>query len=89
MNSAPNISPQNAITMYTFAGLFHRAISQSGNALSVWAVTPKETSRYLVERLACLFDCPAQPSTEFISCLRKLDPYKLIAAELAISVRCT
>ncbi|KDR12774.1 Esterase FE4 [Zootermopsis nevadensis] len=69
-------------------GLFHRAISQSGNALGVWAFTPKGRPKYLAEKVADLFDCPAQPSTELISCLRKQDSYKLFKAELSISVRC-
>jgi carboxylesterase type B len=74
--------------MYSFTGLFHRAISQSGNALCAWAVTPEGRPKYLAEQVANLFDCPAQPSEEFISCLRKQDSYELFNADYSISVRC-
>jgi hypothetical protein len=42
----------------------------------------------LAEQVAGLFDCPAHPSEDLISCLRKQDAYKLYRAELAVAVSC-
>jgi len=74
--------------MFPFTGLFHRSISQSGTATSPWAVVPKGRQKPLAELVAGLFDCPAYPSKDLISCLRKQDAYKLCNAELAIEVSC-
>jgi hypothetical protein len=38
--------------------------------------------------VAGLFNCPAHPSKDLISCLRKQDAYKLYNADLAIKVSC-
>jgi len=50
-------------------GLFHRAVLQSGSALCWWANLPnqKKTATSLGE----LLDCPAAPSSELLSCLKK------------------
>jgi len=72
--------------MFPFTGLFHRSISQSGTATCVWALTREGRPKALAEQVAGLFDCPAHPSKDLISCLRKQDAYKLYNAELAIKV---
>jgi hypothetical protein len=36
-----------------------------------------------------MFNCPAQPSTELISCLRKQDAYKIFGVDIAIPVSYT
>ena len=76
------------VQMFPFTGLFHRSISQSGTATCHWALTPKGRPKALAEQVAGLFDCPAQPSKELISCLRKQDAYKLFSADLALKVSC-
>jgi len=38
--------------------------------------------------VARLFDCPAHPSKDLISCLRKQDAYKLYSADREIKVSC-
>jgi hypothetical protein len=77
-----------AVQMFPFTGLFHRSISQSGTATSPWALTPKGRPKALAEQVAGLFDCPAHPSKDLISCLRKQDAYKLYSADLAVGVSC-
>jgi len=74
--------------MFPFTGLFHRSISQSGTAGSPWTLTPKGRTKALAEKVAELFDCPAHPSKDLISCLKKQDAYKLYSADLAIKVSC-
>jgi carboxylesterase type B len=87
MNTSGNFyfSP---VQMSPFTGLFHRSISQSGTATCPWALTPKGKPKALAEQVAGLFNCPAHPSKDLISCLRKQDAYKLYSAELAIKVSC-
>ena len=77
-----------AVVMSPFTGLFHRSISQSGSATSPWAVTHKGKAKAQAEQVARLFDCPAHPSTDLISCLRKQEAYKLYNADLTITVSC-
>jgi len=74
--------------MFPFTGLFHRSISQSGTATCPWAVIPKGRAKALAQQVAGLFDCPAHPSKDLISCLRKQDAYKLYSADHAIKVSC-
>jgi hypothetical protein len=74
--------------MFPFTGLFHRSISQSGTATCPWAVIPKGKPKLLAERMGVLFDCPAHPSKDLISCLRKQDAYKVFAADHAVEVSC-
>lgn len=65
-------------------GLFHRAISQSGTSACAWALTPPGRPKLLAEQVADVFNCPVQPSSELISCLRKQDAHKLYGAEYLI-----
>jgi hypothetical protein len=74
--------------MFTFTGLFHRSISQSGTGTGPWAVVPKGRPKAIAEQVAGLFDCPAHSSKDLISCLRKKDAYKLYSADHAIEVSC-
>ena len=72
--------------MFPFTGLFHRSISMSGTATCPWALTPKGRAKVLAQQVAGLFECPAHPSKDLISCLRKKDAYKLYSADRAIKV---
>jgi len=76
------------VQTFPFTGLFHRSISQSGTATCLWAVPRKGRPKALAEQVAGLFDCPAHPSKELISCLTKQDAYKLYSADLKIKVSC-
>ncbi|KAI4457910.1 carboxylic ester hydrolase [Holotrichia oblita] len=49
-------------------GLFHRGISQSGTALSPWAI--QEASLDKAKRLAVLMGCPTRSSREIVDCLK-------------------
>ncbi|XP_031767185.2 juvenile hormone esterase-like [Galleria mellonella] len=65
----------------TSAGLFHKAISESGTALVPWAeAAPGEALRNAF-RLAKMLDCPQAPSKEMIKCLRTKDSYQIINTE--------
>ncbi|GLV38634.1 Juvenile hormone esterase [Carabus blaptoides fortunei] len=58
-------------------GLFHRAISQSGTALNVWA-TPI-SSNQVAQAQATFVDCPANTtSEELVDCLRTIDATALV-----------
>jgi carboxylesterase type B len=60
-----------------FPGLFHRAISQSGTALNVWA-WPKD-SLFLARRQAAYAGCNSEDDTAgIVACLRKMDAKKLV-----------
>jgi carboxylesterase type B len=74
--------------MFPFTGLFHRSISQSGTATCPWAIKPRGRPKALAQQVAGLFDCPAYPSKDLISCLRKQDAYKLYGADRVIKVCC-
>lgn len=58
------------------AGLFQRAISQSGTALQIWArsKSPGIQSR----QLAVAMGCPITNSTVMVNCLKKVDATKLV-----------
>nr|CAD7256157.1 unnamed protein product [Timema shepardi] len=58
------------------AGLFHRAISQSGTALNVfaWPVDGLDLAR----RQARLMGCPERNTTELVACLRAADAGDLL-----------
>ncbi|CAG4954948.1 unnamed protein product [Colias eurytheme] len=67
----------------TSAGLFHKAISQSGTALVPWAeAAPGEALRQ-AWRLARLLHCPQAPSRRMLDCLRTRDSYDIIATEFS------
>lgn len=50
-------------------GLFHRAIMQSGSALSSWAIARDAITHTL--HVARILECPAQDSTVLVECMRK------------------
>lgn len=63
------------------AGLFHKAISQSGTALVPWAESPFGEASKRAMKLAELLGCPHTPSKTFIECLRTKDSYDIIGTE--------
>lgn len=58
------------------AGLFHRAIAQSGSILSPWSFT--ESPRKVVEKYAPLVNCPVKNETELVACLKTIDVSELV-----------
>jgi carboxylesterase type B len=76
------------VQMFPSTGLFHRSISQSGSATCPWVIKPKGKPKAFAEQVAGLFDCPAHPSKDLITCLRKQDAYKLYTADRIIKVCC-
>ncbi|GBP78712.1 Venom carboxylesterase-6 [Eumeta japonica] len=70
----------------TSAGLFHKAISQSGTALVPWAEAPPGEARKQALRLAKLLDCPPAPSKKLIDCLRTRSDYDIINTEFSFYV---
>ena len=76
------------VQMLPSTGLFHRSISQSGTATCPWVVKREGKAKALAEQVAGMFDCPAHPRKDLISCLRKQDAYKLYNADRAIKASC-
>ncbi|XP_050684100.1 juvenile hormone esterase-like [Leptidea sinapis] len=65
----------------TSAGLFARAISESGTALVPWAESPPGEALRQAFRLAKFLGCPQAPSWRMIECLRTRDSYEIIDTE--------
>uniref|UniRef100_T1HHP2 Carboxylic ester hydrolase n=1 Tax=Rhodnius prolixus TaxID=13249 RepID=T1HHP2_RHOPR len=59
-------------------GLFHRAISQAGTALSCWATIPPGVARSQAIYLAKKFNCSVDSSQMILDCLRTINAYELI-----------
>jgi hypothetical protein len=67
-------------------GLFHRAVSQSGTAFCSWSLAPDGSSKHQAQKLAALLDCPTQPSSELVSCLRTKDAVDITSTDRAYMV---
>ncbi|CAH2034412.1 unnamed protein product, partial [Iphiclides podalirius] len=65
----------------TSAGLFHKAISESGTALVPWAEAPPGEGLRNAFRLAKFLGCPQAPSELMLDCLRTRDSYDIINTE--------
>ncbi|CAG2055676.1 unnamed protein product, partial [Timema podura] len=67
---------RNNTVRHCGAGLFHRAISQSGTALNVfaWPIDGLDLAR----RQARLMGCPERNTTELVACLRAADAGDLL-----------
>ncbi|CAL8109732.1 unnamed protein product [Orchesella dallaii] len=59
-------------------GLFRRAISQSGNAMRIYALTNDRFGQ--AKRFAEKFNCPTEDSQELVNCLKKIDGKQLVEA---------
>ncbi|XP_071052670.1 juvenile hormone esterase-like isoform X2 [Onthophagus taurus] len=62
-------------------GLFARGIAQSGTALTLWSLAPKDEGKETANKLAQLLNCTTDSSREMLDCLRKVDSYKIIALD--------
>lgn len=63
---------------HTYVGLFQRAISQSGSALRIYALTNDRFGQ--AKKFAEKFGCPTEDSRELVDCLKKIDGNELVAA---------
>ncbi|XP_077284974.1 carboxylic ester hydrolase-like [Arctopsyche grandis] len=62
-------------------GLFHRAILQSGNALSFWGVSEPGRAQRQAKKLGKIMDCPTDDNMQMIECLRTKDAKDIIATD--------
>lgn len=64
-------------------GLFHRAISQSGNVMDVWAEPQRKgLAKMKAIRIADKMNCPISGSTikEMVECLRNVSAEQIMGA---------
>ncbi|XP_076548202.1 carboxylic ester hydrolase [Osmia lignaria lignaria] len=66
-------------------GLFHRAISQSGNGHCPWALAKPGSPKKKALKLAEILDCPSD-SKQLLACLRKKNAVDIIATDRAFQV---
>ncbi|CAG7822764.1 unnamed protein product [Allacma fusca] len=79
--SAGAASVHYHILSHQSRGLFHKAISQSGSALKAWAMTKDPGSQ--ARKLGSMFHCPTRTSEELVSCLKHVDPQRLVQVHQA------
>uniref|UniRef100_T1I1U3 COesterase domain-containing protein n=1 Tax=Rhodnius prolixus TaxID=13249 RepID=T1I1U3_RHOPR len=63
-------------------GLFHRAISQTGTALSPWANIPPGVARSRAIKMAQLFNCSTVSSKVIWNCLRTKNAFELTEIQM-------
>ncbi|XP_071447523.1 juvenile hormone esterase-like [Hetaerina americana] len=66
-------------------GLFHRAITQSGSALSPWA-WPRPNSRDLAQQQGRLVGCNHLNTAELVACLRKVSAHNITESGAKLKV---
>lgn len=66
------------------AGLFHRAITESGTALNPWAL--QEHPLHYAQMMGEKFSCPTDDNAALVDCLRQQDAYDIADKEFAIMV---
>ncbi|KAK7602467.1 hypothetical protein V9T40_008056 [Parthenolecanium corni] len=62
-------------------GLFHKAIMQSGNAFSAWAVNSRKNGRLLTTAFAVATSCYRRKIKSMVICLQELPAIELVNAE--------
>jgi len=65
-------------------GLFHKAISQSGSALKIWALSRNTLQQS--RELSSAMGCPTFDTKAMIDCLKKVDARKLVSYHLSSMV---
>lgn len=65
-------------------GLFHRAVSFSGSALSPWAFMTKPKAQAM--RLGTILGCPTNSTLALVNCLKSLDANTIVNAHTEIHV---
>lgn len=82
--SAGGVSVHTHVAARSSKGLFHRAVSLGGCALSFGLPTTASTARRYATRLAARLGCPESPSADLVSCLREKPAADLVAHEAAL-----
>lgn len=78
-NSAGGASTSLLLFSDLTEGLIHGVISQSGDALSTWAIyRPPDTNLPRAQELAAKVGCPTAPSSLMLDCLRTVDAELLV-----------
>ncbi|XP_077284976.1 juvenile hormone esterase-like [Arctopsyche grandis] len=62
-------------------GLFHRAILQSGNALSFWGISEPGRAERQAKKLGKIMNCPTDDNVKMIECLRTKDVKDIVATD--------
>jgi carboxylesterase type B len=72
-------------TLPIYIGLFHRAISQSGNVLNAWLYSryPKQQAKALAEKVSC----PTESSQEMVKCLKNVNAKDIVSTHREMRVR--
>jgi hypothetical protein len=80
-----NILPSHVFLKksHFFAGLFHRAISMAGTALSPWASCPDPLG--MAQEQAKLVNCSTANTSTVVACLRNIDPVRLVKTYPSVS----
>lgn len=66
------------------AGLFHRAIAESGSSICPWAMI--DDPLFYAQALAEKMGCPTNDTTELVECLREQDPEEVYKKGLDVTV---
>ncbi|KAL1116582.1 hypothetical protein AAG570_005054 [Ranatra chinensis] len=66
--------------------LIKGAISESGTATALWAVSPKGTARDKAHQVAKSFNCPIKKHKDMLECLLRIDATALTEAERIFNV---
>lgn len=67
-------------------GLFHRAISQSGNAYCPWTLTRPGSAKKKATKVAELLGCPSKDSKQLVACLRTKKAFDIIATDRSFQI---
>ncbi|CAK9831367.1 Venom carboxylesterase-6 [Anthophora retusa] len=67
-------------------GLFHRAISQSGNAYCPWTLTRPGSAKKKATKVAELLGCPSKNSKQLVACLRTKKAFDIIATDRSFQI---
>nr|ASM90852.1 putative juvenile hormone esterase 1 [Colaphellus bowringi] len=76
--SAGGASSQYHLLSPLSRGLFKGAILQSGTPLCPWAFSENNENLKNSQKLARSLNCPTEPTTEMVECLRKVDALTII-----------
>ncbi|XP_025830931.1 venom carboxylesterase-6-like [Agrilus planipennis] len=66
--------------------LLYAGISQSGNAFTSWSLSRHNETENNSRKLASLLNCPENPSTAMVECLRKIDSHTIIAQDEKLTI---
>lgn len=73
------------VPCHEFTGLFHRAISQSGTALSPWTIWPRPEAQ--AKLFASKLKCPTEKSDEMVSCMKSRSMQEIMIVHKEMMVR--